>query len=185
MPTPPPSSQVLSEILVLANRLRRGSRSGETTRNSSPGVEAVLQILQQFGPQSVPQVARRRSTSRQNVQVAVNRLLKLGWVSLSANPAHKRSPLLELSAEGQLVAAQALDREAILVERLRSIPESDMAVTVDVLRRIRQLIDNLQPTVPTAKSVRPTTRRDSHEAKPVLPAEAKAEPDAELPVSLL
>jgi len=76
---------------------------------------AVLEFLDRGGPQTVPEIARQRSVSRQHIQVNVNELTSLGWVATKPNPAHRRSPLIELTPAGRarLAAAQSVEAQII------------------------------------------------------------------------
>jgi DNA-binding MarR family transcriptional regulator len=62
---------------------------------------AILESLSSGGQTSVPALARARLVARQHVQVLVNELLEWRLVETIANPAHKRSPLLRLTAAGK------------------------------------------------------------------------------------
>lgn len=61
---------------------------------------AVLESIATHGPQTVPALARARPVARQHIQVLVNDLVAWGFVETRANPAHKRSPLVVLTALG-------------------------------------------------------------------------------------
>src|SRR5437879_9562655 len=101
---------ILEEIVFIANLLKR-TKTSQGTRGPFGGITAVLQLLQQTGPQTVPQLARTRGTSRQNIQLIVNRLAKAGHLTLGSNPAHKRSALFELTESGQSLLARTTERE--------------------------------------------------------------------------
>ena len=74
---------------------------------------AVLEFLDRGGPQTVPDIARQRSVSRQHIQVGVNALAEAGWVEDRTNPAHRRSPLIAITDRGRerLRAAQAVEAQ--------------------------------------------------------------------------
>jgi len=80
-----------------------------------PKAANLLLLLQSEGPCSVPQLARLCQTSRQNTQVIVNSLIRSSLVRTAANPAHKRSALIELTTEG--------------IEKLRSVEASKETLT--------------------------------------------------------
>src|SRR6266436_1557435 len=84
---------LLAEVAALANRLKQASWFGDSKGQLLAGAANVLQILARSGSQTVPQIARARATSRQNIQVVVNRLVTVGYVEAVQNPAHKRSML--------------------------------------------------------------------------------------------
>jgi len=89
---------LLSEILALAIRLRRGFP--QDAEQLPAGGQEVLEILEAHGDQTVPQIARLRGTSRQNIQILVNKLQQDGCVELANNPAHKRSNLVRATNKG-------------------------------------------------------------------------------------
>lgn len=65
------------------------------------GSRAVMEVLAADAPLTVPQVASRLSLARQNVQRHVDELVRLGDLRLTANPAHRRSVLVEPTAAGR------------------------------------------------------------------------------------
>jgi DNA-binding MarR family transcriptional regulator len=85
----------------------------------------VLRELDQGGPQTVPQLARTRSVTRQHVQAQVNALAEWGLVELIDNPAHKRSRLVRLTSAGRESVAE-LERRAL--DRLGRL-ETSMGLT--------------------------------------------------------
>ncbi len=79
---------------------------------------AVMEHLAVSGPATVPQVADAKGVSRQHIQVSVDALLALGLVQVQDNPAHRRSPLISLSATGAARFAAIRARETALLDRL-------------------------------------------------------------------
>ena len=69
-----------TEAVAFVNQARKTlARSpGEDSLHS--GEWSILRILEQAGACTVPQIARARSTSRQNVQIIINRLSAAGQV---------------------------------------------------------------------------------------------------------
>ena len=104
---------VATFFLLRAEGMRIGvvSPSGE-------GYWSVLRLLKINGPQTVPQLARYRYVPRQSVQKLANEMLKDGVIELVNNPAHKRSKLLRLTPEGDVVFQEMSDRIAKLAETL-------------------------------------------------------------------
>ena len=66
----------------------------------------VLVGLARSGPQTVAHIARARAQSRQRFQPLVNGLLRDGLVRAIPNPAHRQSPLIELTARGRRLVAR-------------------------------------------------------------------------------
>jgi DNA-binding MarR family transcriptional regulator len=82
------------------------------------GGRAVLELLHQAGPAPVPAMARRRNVSRQHIQLLVNALHSQGLVVAQDNPAHRRSPVIALTAKGRATIRRMLEREQKLLARL-------------------------------------------------------------------
>jgi DNA-binding MarR family transcriptional regulator len=80
---------------------------------------AVLESLATHGPQTVPALARARPVARQHIQVLVNDLAQFGFVETRPNPAHKRSPLVTLTAAGTRRFDAIRHAESKLLESLR------------------------------------------------------------------
>jgi DNA-binding MarR family transcriptional regulator len=185
-PNTPPLHEPLEALLVevngLANRLK-SSAPGSTLPTAS---RAALQLLQRYGPQTVPQIARARFSSRQNIQILVNRLQQEDLVELFTNPDHKRSALVRLTPRGQAIITRASQDSAELNTRLLpSFSPSELSSATDVLSRLRSLLQ------PSQDPLRPATVKLP--SPPNLPTSAYDEtvPDlpsfdeGNLPVSLL
>ena len=81
-------------------------------------MRAVLEILREHGDLTVPDLAQRLEIKRQYVQVMVNETLASGFTEQRANPRHKRSPLLALTAQGWEVIEEIVSREMGLLDRI-------------------------------------------------------------------
>ena len=123
-----PAANTLEALLIEVSRLAvciRGLRDLTNSGNgSSGGVAGVLQALGLEESQTVPEIARQRHTSRQNVQVVVNRLRKTGLVELEGNPAHKRSAMVRLTEQGKAALKQVQQAESRRLELL-IVPKRD------------------------------------------------------------
>lgn len=133
---------LLSEINSVAIRLRQRGRSTASGLAELPGAEhAVLEIIDRRGALTVPEIARERSTSRQNIQTLVDRLAACGRIELSSNPAHKRSVLVSLTQAGkELLDAGVSNQLELLTQLGSSLSESEIGATVTVLRRLSNLL---------------------------------------------
>src|SRR5262249_10210687 len=88
---------LLTEAVKLGNAWRKN-----TANHSLPiGLQNLLRALSPEDSQTVPQIARGLGTSRQNIQVLMNSLLKRKLVEFVSNPAHQRSRLVRLTEEGR------------------------------------------------------------------------------------
>ena len=130
---------LFAEVNAVAIRLRGGLSLIGREDGYSGGVSAVLEALGGDGPRTVPGVARERGTSRQNIQVVVNRLKEAGLVVLEGNPAHKRSALVRLTEQGKSALHQIRQAGNRRLEGLSAqIREEDLACARRVLSQIRQ-----------------------------------------------
>ncbi len=133
---------LFAEVKALANELRKPTSPLRPDRGPATSGRNVLQILARHGPRTVPQVARQIKTSRQNVQVLVNRLQTQGLVEFTANPAHKRSDLVRLTASGQAQAAAVDEREVKLRENLPSgVSEVEVLSAAALLNMLREAVE--------------------------------------------
>jgi DNA-binding MarR family transcriptional regulator len=131
-----PVLEILSEAAALALQARHRGRSSD---EATSGIAVtLLEGIRAHGTATVPHLAREGATSRQNIQVQVNRLLRLGCVELVPNPAHRRSPLVRLTAQGeQLLEGYRAAQEQQYQRLAGELNPSDLAVTVAVLRKLR------------------------------------------------
>jgi DNA-binding MarR family transcriptional regulator len=188
---------LLVEVNGLANRLKSNNPK-ETIPSAS---RAALQVLQRCGPQTVPQIARARFSSRQNIQILINRLQKEGLVELVENPDHKRSVLVRLTHRGQAAIAEASREEAELNTKLRpSFSQSELIFAAEVLNKLRKMLDGRSLPDTTAKEANEKSRRERADQATLQPsananlskkedgisaAEEAGLTDGELPVNLL
>lgn len=108
---------------------------------STPG-RAVLEYLHRNGPTSVPEVARARYVSRQHIQTIVDALAEQDLVVGTPNPAHRRSPLFELTDVGRSAMASMHDRERLLLEQqITDIHADDVAAAASLLAAVRTALD--------------------------------------------
>jgi DNA-binding MarR family transcriptional regulator len=133
---------VIDETRLLFHRLRAAADQVHGHGEISAGLRGVLRDLSRFGPQTVPQMARRRPVSRQHIQVLVDRLAEDGHVELNPNPAHKRSRLVCLTARGESFVATMNRREEKILGGLKiSVKEKDLRTAAQVLRKLRESLE--------------------------------------------
>jgi DNA-binding MarR family transcriptional regulator len=109
---------------------------------ANPGVNVshrgVMQSLTQAGPRSVPTLARERPVARQHIQTLMNELLELGLVEALPNPAHKRSPLFDLTPAGRKRF------EALRRSEQRMLAKLDLPFTARELTQLATGLERLQ-----------------------------------------
>lgn len=181
-------SQLLSQLNSVAIQLKAGSRKpGQKTADLGIAEHAVLEIVSRTGAVTVPQIARERSTSRQNIQILVDRLRAEGRVVLGDNPAHKRSALVRLTDKGRTWLRDAEpDRQRLMSEICSKLSQSEIEITLSALRKVVSLFSNGIVAQPDSAKVAFPTRKETlgNSSK-----EQWAEPleggQAEFPVNLL
>lgn len=122
---------------------RRAARTFEQDRTSLPvGIRAVLELIAFTTPQTVPRIAETLLLSRQLVQRNVDHGVDLGILELQDNPAHRRSKLVYVTAEGQRAIERVLQRERELLAATRErLTEDEISTCLYVLDTIREHTD--------------------------------------------
>ncbi|MEO3809624.1 MarR family transcriptional regulator [Sphaerisporangium sp. B11E5] len=138
----------LTEVFDLVGPLYR--RSYRKVEQDAPieglsiGIRAILNMLREHGPMTVPQMGRAQALSRQFVQRMTNDATERGLVESVPNPAHKRSPLIRLTQEGRTAISAVLAREHTT---LRPVADDLTGAEVDaclrVLSRLLVLLDDV------------------------------------------
>lgn len=105
-------------------------------------MRAVLEILHQYGDQTVPQIAERLDIKRQYVQIMCNETLASGFVGQRANPRHKRSPILSLTDHGRTLIEDIISREMTLMDDIGAMLSSQDIATA--LRVVMTVMDRLK-----------------------------------------
>ncbi|MEM7024157.1 MAG: helix-turn-helix domain-containing protein [Pseudomonadota bacterium] len=131
------SPSELYQIIRLVRPLYKALEASVTRELASTGINvsqrAVLEQLLERG-QTVPAIGRALILPRQFIQKTVNELLAAGLVEKRANDAHKRSPLLELTADGsELIDAIKARESAVMRPIAASLSSQDLRVTRSVL----------------------------------------------------
>lgn len=130
---------VVDECIVLADRLVWLAEHIHGDEGRGAVRRGILRGLARYGAQTVPEMARTRSVTRQNVQPVVDALVAEGLVVRVPNPAHRRSPRYEVTAEGRAIAARMDRTDAKLVAAVgRGLRATEIATTVRMLRTVRE-----------------------------------------------
>ncbi len=170
--------QLLAQVQRLAIQLKRGPASGGDQKLPAAARD-VLRLLDRHGPLNVPTLARTRGSSRQNLQIIINRLRQAGLVEFLTNPAHKKSPLVSIAHSGRALLETTAGREERDLDLLvASISERECTLSLDLLKRLRRALER-QPGA-AAEEILPRKQPAAKPAKE--PVESTAE---ELPVNLL
>ncbi|QYC43246.1 HTH-type transcriptional repressor NicR [Nonomuraea coxensis DSM 45129] len=142
----------LTEVFDLVGPLyRRAQRKVEQDapiEGLSVGVRAVLHLLREHGPMTVPGMGREQALSRQFVQRMANDAAARGLVVFAPNPAHRKSSLVRLTEEGRAAIDAVLAREREVLGRVGGdLSDADIAACLRVLSRLLRLLDEVDPDV--------------------------------------
>ncbi|WP_406478279.1 MarR family winged helix-turn-helix transcriptional regulator [Streptomyces platensis] len=148
-PLPPDDlAHRLTEVFDLVGPLyRRVQRKVEQTapiEGLSVGVRAVLDLLRENGPMTVPQMGRAQALSRQFVQRMVHDAAARHLVEITPNPAHQRSSLIRLTDDGRAAITAVLVREHALLRQVDGdLTDAEVTACVRVLTRMLALFDHV------------------------------------------
>ena len=184
------------EVIALAGRLKRPMLP--QAAELAVGGRRVLQVLSHEGPLTVPQIGRLLGTSRQNIQVIINRLKPEGLVDVILNPAHERSVLVQATQSGKSLVTPSIEEETrIFGELTARFSTSHLNAAADLLHEIRLRLDARSrqsgaDAIATGGRM-PEVKKNPPLGRPKFPPLAKtvasvqiSEPeDYELPVNLL
>ncbi|MFC9279509.1 MarR family winged helix-turn-helix transcriptional regulator [Streptomyces collinus] len=136
--------EVFALVGPLYRRVQRKIELDTARQGLSVGLRAVLDLLREHGPMTVPQMGRAQSISRQFVQRMVNDGAANGLVEAVPNPAHARSSLIRLTDAGRAAIEAAVAREhALLREAAGDLTTADVDTCVRVLGRMLRLFEDV------------------------------------------
>jgi len=93
--------EVLRRVRPLTVQAARAVTANLQGEHMTMATRALIERLDDRGPQTVPQVAAWLDVSRQAVQRVVDDASALGYVEVRDNPAHRRSHLIAVTPRGQ------------------------------------------------------------------------------------
>lgn len=136
-------NQLINETVQFFHRLKIVADEVHHQGEMSGGLRGILRHLNKLGGQTVPQIARDRSVSRQNVQTLVNQLAEVGYVEFVENPAHKRSPFVRLTAAGKKAVEAMNRREDKLISKSGvGVSDDKMHEAAETLSRVRSFFES-------------------------------------------
>lgn len=131
------------EVALLFFRMRTAATQYLGRGEHSSGHRSILKSLDAHGPQTVPEMARLRSVSRQHVQKLVDGLKADGLVEATPNPAHRRSVLIALTPEGVEFVNDLAKREKALWRFLgRDLSAAGVKDATEVVRTLRHRFES-------------------------------------------
>lgn len=132
---------VIRQIRLGFNQLKALGDALHQDLGITASMRAVMESLAEDGEQTVPQIARRKSVSRQHIQVNVDALLKVSIVVLRNNPAHRRSPVVAMTKQGQSAFKEMRRREkGILNSLAKEFAVNELEQTLNVLARLNDTL---------------------------------------------
>jgi DNA-binding MarR family transcriptional regulator len=137
MPASSNMYQLIWQTRRLFQRLRATSEELLEGSGINASQRAVLEFLNVEEPQTVPQIARGKTVSRQHIQMVVNSLLELGLVEVLENPVHKRSQLVQATAAGKTLFSSVLNKEALVLKEMeKNFLQRDLTIACRVLESL-------------------------------------------------
>ncbi|MFJ2579554.1 MarR family winged helix-turn-helix transcriptional regulator [Kitasatospora aureofaciens] len=137
-------TEVFDLVGPLYRRTHRKVEQDMSAEGLSAGVRAVLNLLREHGPMTVPQMSRAQALSRQFVQRMVNDAAARGLVESAPNPAHQRSSLIRLTEHGQTVITAVINRERIVLRQAGGdLTETEIDACLRVLSRLLEVMGNV------------------------------------------
>jgi DNA-binding MarR family transcriptional regulator len=131
-------NQLINENALLFFRMKVVAQEVHQQGEMSGGKRSLLRLLSEAEAQTVPQISRARNVTRQHTQTLINELADEGLVDFFDNPGHKRSPFVQLTAQGQRAVAAMERREAKLHTQMpMHVPENELRAAARTLRKLR------------------------------------------------
>jgi len=145
---------VFREIRACFNQMKSLAEQLHQDLGVNPSMRAVMEALSTRSPQTVPDIAKNKGVSRQHIQTIMNSLQAEGFVDTFDNPAHKRSPLFNLTSKGRTVFAKIKEREKEPLQRLAAVMSSEsLKHAQEALSQLNQhLVDEIKKGDSNGKS---------------------------------
>jgi DNA-binding MarR family transcriptional regulator len=174
--------QLMVEIVTLANQFKKTTFAVQHENRLLAASRTLLQLLAAEGPHSVPSIARRRSSTRQNTQILVNRLERMGCIRFKSNPAHKKSDLVEVTEKGRaILAASQASEEQVLTAVASHVSEPELNQTLELLAQIGDALRDLNGHPRESEEATAVPNKPERVPEPQPPDED----ESEIPISLL
>jgi DNA-binding MarR family transcriptional regulator len=130
-------AELMLEVALCFFRIRAlGQKEGLIT-SWGGGAFGFMRSLALQGPQTVPEIAQTRPTSRQRMQRLADELASEGLVKFIDNPRHRRSKLVQLTPKGEVryreLEARLLASASTMGAGLK---ESHIRETTGILRQL-------------------------------------------------
>lgn len=139
-------AEQLHQLIWMSRPLMQAAEScveaGLAGTNLTVRMRAVLEILDKYGDQTVPELAARLEIQRQYVQIMCNETLASGFIEQRPNPRHKRSPNMALTNQGRTLIEDILSKEMQIMEQMsEDLSEDDITTALNVVLAV---VDSLK-----------------------------------------
>lgn len=132
---------VFRQVRTCFNQLKALAEHLHQDLGVNPSMRAVMESLDSKGSQTVPDIAKSKGVSRQHIQNIMNALQANGFVESLDNPAHKRSPLFDLTSKGISTFEMIQAREKEPLRHLAmSMPPDDLRHAEAVLAELNRYL---------------------------------------------
>lgn len=133
---------IILKIRECFNRLEALDDTLRKDAAITAAMRAVMESLSEGSTQTVPQIARSRKVTRQHIQVLADRLIAAGLAATHDNPGDRRSPLLRLTKQGEVIVERLRQREAgALADLSRALKECDLDGALKTLDTLQTYLD--------------------------------------------
>ena len=135
--------QLLDALARLQGRLHSAFSSVRTGTGLSDMEHTVLAaVVEARAAPTVPQIGRALGHPRQVIQRAANSLHDKGLIAFTDNPDHKRASLLDATAAGAAVQAEANRKaEAVSAALLEMVKPDQLHIAIEQIEAIRAALD--------------------------------------------
>src|SRR4051812_25928944 len=131
--------EVVRQVRPLVLNSARVVEASLRPDGASVGMRAVLEVLCDHGPATVPAIAAWLDLARQGVQRHVNDLTDLGYVESRVNPGHRRSVLIATTSSGAELFDRIRDDELRhLAAMATECTEDDIEAAAKVLKALNR-----------------------------------------------
>jgi DNA-binding MarR family transcriptional regulator len=130
-------AELMLEVAQCFFRIRAiGQKTGLIT-SWGGGAFGFMRSLSLLGALTVPQIAQMRPTSRQRMQRLADELAAEGLVKFIDNPKHRRSKLVQLTAQGH-ARYRELDSRLLSIASTMgaALGETDIRKTTEIVRHL-------------------------------------------------
>ncbi len=133
--------KLIVEIRGAFNDLRAFSDALNEDFGITAAMRAVVEFLNNEGQATVPQIAKAKNVSRQNIQQLSDQLVEKDVIEYVDNPDHKRSKFLRLTQHGLEIFAQISERETFALRDIAvTLEDQDVKNATAMLRQLRAAI---------------------------------------------